>query len=128
MALDPNDLDKIDRIVRMSFRDELARLAGDTELVEMARKWEGGRLVLWPREEGLAGKELPMDTFFHKIVMIRDRLRTLEQRINSHDKLSDQEKVELQQYITRCYGSLTTFNVLFKDKEDQFSGSSKGEE
>ena len=117
--LDLGDLDKIDRIVRVAVRDELG-----IEPVEMASKWDGGKLVLWPREEGLAAKELPLATFFHKIVMVRDRLRTLEQRINAHAKLSDEEKVELQQYVTRCYGSLTTFNALFKDKADHFKGSS----
>ena len=117
--LDLGDLDKIDRIVRVAVRDELS-----IEPIAIAGKWEGGKLVIWPREEGLAAKELPIDTFFHKIVMVRDRLRTLEQRINAHPKLSDEEKVEMQQYITRCYGSLTTFNALFKDKDDQFKGSS----
>src|SRR5437016_1079864 len=99
MAFDLGDLDKLDRIVRVALRDELAAHAGDCAPTEMAPKWEGGKLVMWPREEGMAAKELPLQTFFHKIVMVRDRLRTLEQRINAHDKLSDQEKVELQQYI-----------------------------
>jgi hypothetical protein len=123
MPLDLADFDKIDRIVRASVHDEVRSALDGTEPVPLARKWEGGRLVLWPREEGLAAKELPLETLFHKIVMIRDRLRTLEQQINGHERLSDAEKVHLQQYITRCYGSLTTFNVLFKDKDDQFAGS-----
>src|SRR5439155_5837474 len=121
-GLDLNDLDKIDRIVRVAVRDALAELTEPAAAAALARKWEGGKLVMWPRDEGLAAKELPLDTFFHKIVMIRDRLRTLEQRINAHDKLSEQEKVELQQYITRCYGSLTSFNLLFREKTDQFGG------
>jgi hypothetical protein len=123
MPLDLADFDKIDRIVRASVHDEVRSALDGTEPVPLARKWEGGRLELWPREEGLAAKELPLETFFHKIVLIRDRLRTLEQQINAHERLSDADKVHLQQYITRCYGSLTTFNVLFKDKDDQFSGS-----
>lgn len=83
-------------------------------------------MELKPGEEGLKSKEIPIDTFFHKIVMLRDRLRVLEQNINSHAKLSDEDKVNLQQYITRCYGSLTTFNVLFDRKEDWFVGEKKG--
>jgi hypothetical protein len=128
MALDLNDLDKIDRIARAAVRDEVERIAGDQVPVEIASKWEGGKLVLWPKQEGLAAKELPLETFFHKIVMVRDRLRTLEQQINVHPKLSDQDKVHLQQYVTRCYGSLTTFNVLFREKEDHFVGSTSGRE
>lgn len=95
-----------------------------TESVEMAEKWEGGTLNMVPGREGLQGKEVPIDIFFHKIVMVRDRLRVLEQNINSHSKLTDAEKVDLQQYITKAYGSLTTFNILFDDKEQYFKGSS----
>lgn len=95
------------------------------KMIELGDKWEGGTLTLVPGREGLQSKEIPIEAFFHKIVMLRDRLRVLEQNINSHDKLSDEEKVHLQQYITRCYGSLTTFNVLFAEKDDYFKGQSK---
>ena len=94
--------------------------------IDLGDKWEGGVMELRPGEEGLKGKEIPIETFFHKIVMLRDRLRVLEQSINSNTKLSDEDKVNLQQYITRCYGSLTTFNVLFDSKEDWFKGEKKG--
>jgi len=92
--------------------------------VELGDKWDKGTLVLKPSDDGLKSKEMPIDTFFHKIVMVRDRLRVMEQRINS-SKLSDEEKVNLQQYISRIYGSLTSFNVLFKYKEDHFKGEGK---
>lgn len=94
------------------------------EVVELGDRWEGGTMILKPANEELQSKEVPIETFFHKIVMMRDRLRVLEQNINSNTNLSDEEKVNLQQYITRCYGSFTTFNILFKNKEQQFS--SKG--
>lgn len=92
-----------------------------TEKVELGDKWDGGTLILKPGEDNLKSKEMPIDSFFHKIVMVRDRLRVMEQRINSSN-LTDEEKVNLQQYITRIYGSLTSFNVLFKYKEDYFVG------
>ena len=87
-----------------------------------AEKWRGGDLVLRPGKPGLQEKSWPIETFFHKVVMLRNRLRTLEQQVNASD-LSDEAKVKLQAYISGCYGSLTTFNVLFADEDDQFKGS-----
>lgn len=95
---------------------------GFNDTVELGHKWEEGKLILKPGNEDMKPKEMPIDTFFHKIVMVRDRIRVMEQRINSSTNLSDEEKVNLQQYITRIYGSLTSFNVLFKHKEDYFVG------
>jgi hypothetical protein len=92
------------------------------ERVEIGHKWAGGTLIMKPGDTSLKQKDVPIDVFFNKIVMLRDRLRVLEQRINAHEKLSEDEKVNMQQYITRCYGSLTTFNVLFKYTTDHFVG------
>lgn len=95
--------------------------------VPLAPKWEGGLIQMLPKDAALQAKELPIDSLFHKVVMVRDRLRTLEQKINAHPKLTDTEKVEMQQYITRCYGSLTSFNLLFRERNDGFVGQ-KGDE
>jgi hypothetical protein len=86
-------------------------------------RFQGGELILKPGKEGTAEKRIPIETFFHKIVMIRDKLRVLEQRVNAHTGLTDEDKVGMQQYITGCYGTLTTFNVLFSDPTDGFKGA-----
>jgi hypothetical protein len=99
-----------------------------TEIVPIGDKWLGGTMSLQAADKTLKPKDIPIDDFFHKIVMLRDRLRVLEQNINSHKKLTDEEKVNIQQYITRCYGSLTTFNVLFKNKENWFVGDKGSKE
>lgn len=102
----------------------LQRFSDVQQTVSLGDKWKQGTLILKPGNDSLQPKEMPIESFFHKIVMVRDRIRVMEQRINA-SKLSDQEKVNLQQYITRIYGSLTSFNVLFADKEDQFVGERK---
>lgn len=101
----------------------LDQYASLNEVVPLGEKWNGGTMLLQPANRSLQPKEIPIETFFHKIVMLRDRLRVLEQNINSHSVLTDEEKVDLQQYITRIYGSLTTFNILFSEKEHYFVGA-----
>lgn len=111
--------------VEKSLMQLLRRFSDIQETVQLGSKWTGGQIILQPGDKSLKDKIIPIDAFFHKIVMIRDRLRTLEQRVNA-SKMTDEEKVNCQQYITRCYGSLTSFNVLFKRSEDYFIGD-KGE-
>jgi hypothetical protein len=101
---------------------------GFSEVVPLGDRWQGGNLLLQPKDLSLKPKEIPIEAFFHKIVMLRDRIRVLEQQINAHKKLSDEDKVNIQQYITRIYGSLTTFNVLFKNKEQSFVGEKGAKE
>ena len=107
----------LELLLRRVIREE----AGITA-VAPAEKWRNGTLVLRPGTPGLQDKSWPIETFFHKVVMLRNRLRTLEQHVNASDLPGD-VKVKLQSYITGCYGSLTSFNVLFADEDDQFHGS-----
>lgn len=107
--------------VESTLKKLLQRWSDITPNIKIGDRWKDGTLILQPGQRDLSSKEIPIDTFFHKIVMVRDRLRVIEQKINSSD-LDDASKVDLQQYITRIYGSLTTFNVLFKHKEDYFVG------
>lgn len=117
------DISEFRRVLREVLSDELG--VGEAEL---GGRWDGGEIVLKPGKPGLQEKRIPIDVFFKKIVMLRDKLRVLEQKINAHDQLSAAEKVQMQQYITGCYGTLTTFNVLFSTKEDQFVGAGRDED
>jgi hypothetical protein len=108
--------------VKDALADVLQRYADFTVMIPLGDKWTGGKLVMQPGNPDLKSKEVPIEVFFHKIVMLRDRLRVLEQNINSNNKLTDEDKVKMQQYITRVYGSLTTFNILFKEERHQFKG------
>jgi hypothetical protein len=107
--------------VEQSLLSMLKKWSDISEIVPIGDKWKGGKIILEPGQAGLANKEIPVDTFFHKIIMVRDRLRVMEQKINA-SSIEEIEKIELQQYITRIYGSLTTFNVLFKSQNDYFVG------
>jgi hypothetical protein len=108
--------------IKKALHEIVEPLVAPTEEVELGERWNGGKLIIEPGVEGLQSKEIPIETFFHKIVMTRDRLRVMEQKINS-SALDDTSKVELQQYISRIYGSLTTFNILFAQKDDHFKGT-----
>lgn len=103
--------------------DALGLEKHDVIVEGLANRWQRGTLIIKSADTSLQPKEVPLETFFHKIVMIRNNLRVLEQKVNASDKLSDADKFDLHQYITRCYGSLTTFNVLFSNKDDHFSGA-----
>jgi hypothetical protein len=109
--------------IEMMLKSVLDRFNGLEYKVELGKKWQGGVMTLQPANKDLKPKEVSIEAFFHKIVMMRDRLRVLEQNINSHAGLSDEEKMNMQQYITRCYGTMTTFNIFFDEKEDFFIGS-----
>lgn len=121
------DVDDRPKLDVKAFERALTFILGKYNAIEnkvaLGKKWEGGTMILQPANPELKPKEIPVETFFHKIVMMRDRLRVLEQNINSSDSLTDEEKVNLQQYITRIYGTMTSFNILFDDKSDYFVGS-----
>ncbi len=114
-------LDSLIRDTAQAVVDALGIEKKEAVVEGLATRWQRGSLVMQSADTSLQPKEVPLETFFHKIVMIRNNLRVLEQKVNASDKLSDADKFDMQQYITRCYGSLTTFNILFKNKEDQFS-------
>jgi hypothetical protein len=113
------DIDEFRRVLREVIQDELG--VGE---VQLGDRWRGGEVIVKPGKDGTQEKSVPIDAFFKKVVGIRDKLRVLEQKINASKNLEDDEKVQIQQYITGCYGSLTTFNFLFRDREDWFVGQS----
>ncbi len=121
MPLDDEDIRKIVQAVRAVLNAEQS-VSG-----AIGERWTGGQLVMKPGKAGTQEKTVPIEAFFRKIVAVRERLRVLEQRINTHPKLADEDRLQLQDYITRAYGSLTTFNVLFAEAEDRFVGT-KGSE
>jgi hypothetical protein len=121
-TLDEEDLRRVVQAVRAVFRAE------ESVTGEIADRWTGGQLVLKPGKAGTQEKTIPIESFFRKIIAVRERLRVLEQRINTHPKLSDAERLQLQDYVTRAYGSLTTFNVLFSEPADRFVGTGARDE
>lgn len=122
--VEPEDSMTFSRMER-SLVSILKKWSDVSEIVPLGDKWAKGKMILKPADENLKSKEIDIEVFFHKIVMVRDRIRVMEQRVNSSKNLSDEEKINLQQYITRIYGSLTTFNILFKYKADSFKGGGK---
>jgi hypothetical protein len=120
--LEDEDVRKIVQAVRAVFAAEQS-VSGT-----IGERWSGGQLVLKPGKAGTQEKVIPIESLFRKIIAVRDRLRVLEQRINTHPKLSDEDRLQLQEYITRAYGSLTTFNVLFSEPEDRFVGTKGAED
>ena len=119
-----DDLVSFEKVEKV-FRKLLSSISDVQEVVSLGDKWKGGLMILKPASDSLQPKEIPIETFFHKIVMLRDRVRVMEQKINASKGLNDEEKVALEQYITRIYGSLTSFNVLFAYTEDQFKGEGR---
>jgi hypothetical protein len=117
------DIDEFRKVLREVLSEELG-----LSRPAMGRRWTGGEIVLKPGDGETLEKRVPIEAFFHKIVMIRDKLRVLEQKINGHGGLSDEEKIQIQGYITACYGSLTTFNVLFANRDDWFAGQGRRED
>jgi len=117
------DMDEFRQVLREVLLEETG-----VRDVTMSDRWHGGELVLIPGKDGTQEKRMSIDAFFHKVVMVRDKLRVLEQKVNTHKGISDSEKAQLQQYITGCYGSLTSFNVLFKERDDGFIGQRKTDE
>ena len=116
------DAEEFRSVLREVLSSELADTFGSPE-VEMGGRWSGGEIILKPGNSETQEKRLPIESFFHKIVMLRDKLRVLEAKLNAHPQLSDEDKVQMQQYITGCYGTLTTFNVLFAAREEGFTGA-----
>ncbi len=124
-AAPDTDLVSFSEVERV-FTNIIKRYSDIQEVVPLGARWQGGKMILYPGNTGLQPKEISIDVFFNKIIMLRDRLRVMEQRINSNDKLAEEEKINLQQYLTRIYGSLTTFNVLFKETDHHFVGEKSG--
>jgi hypothetical protein len=109
--------------IKKAIREVVEEKSDMQEVVSLANRWNDGLLIIKSADTNIQPKEIPVETFFHKIVMLRDRLRVMEQKVNAHSKFTDEEKIEMQQYISRIYGSLTTFNILFKNTDEHFKGT-----